>query len=188
MKIKSISSKLLNVGVFFSLSFLMTLISFSQPSWPLLSKENKTEITVFKPVVESFNNNTLSFRAAISVVQNNDTPVFGAIWGNAQLEHNASTRITKILSIAITDLRFPDGVDATEKAELIQQIQRSFDNDKPRLSMDDILADLDDAKKESMFTSQINNNPPKIIYTSEASLLVTIDGEPEIGNTSERLI
>ncbi len=161
-----------------------SISSYCQSSWPLSGAKDNIKVTIFKPVTEDLKDNNLSFRTAIALYEDNNTPIFGAIWGSARVENNASTKTVGIINTSVTDIRFPDGITEDRKSEMIEIIQETFNNNNLELSMNDISSDLKKADKEYQFASEINHNPPKIIYSKESSLLVTIDGEPIIESTS----
>lgn len=163
--------------------FISSCLSGQNP-WPLTGKKGQLHVTVFKPVTENFQNNDLAFRAAIAMTQNNQDPVFGSIWGNAKTGTTGSANRVTLSYVNVSDVRFPDGITENQKRELIQLIQQTFSDRRPELSMSEIRSDLDQAEKENQFSSSINHNPPKIIYTQEYALLVTVDGEPIVQNTS----
>ncbi|MDR2010481.1 MAG: hypothetical protein LBQ22_08360 [Bacteroidales bacterium] len=171
--------------VFKSVLFLYCFISFSfyahaQSSWPLTGANENKSVSVFKPVAESYSGNNLNFRAAVAIYENNNDPVFGAIWGDSRIENNNG----KMSNVRIADIRFPDGLEETEKTDLILLIQQTFNSKQPMLDIQDINADINNANREREFEAGINNTPPKIIYAKESSLLVSIDGDPIINSTS----
>lgn len=164
------------------LFFSQILLSFTyaQSSWPLTGENQSISISVFKPAAESYTGNNLNFRAAMALYENNTDPVFGAIWGEANVDGNSG----KMSNVRITDMRFPDGMEESEKTDMILFIQQTFNNKQPLVNIQDINTDLSNANREKELSTNINHTPPKIIYTKESSLLVSIDGDPVIANTS----
>lgn len=157
--------------------------SFAQSTWPVSGQEGNISITVFKPMAEDYTRNMLNFRAAIAMYENNGDPVFGAIWGDAQIAENSNSQQVTLSNVNITDIRFPDGITEGERQNMIRLLEQTFQSKKPRWDRNDITADLEQANKETRFASAMDHTPPKIIYSREAALLVSIDGDPIIENT-----
>ena len=167
-------------GVFVFCLCNLLFMAHAQFSWSLSGKNDDNSITIFKPVAESYKANNLTFRSAVAFYENNNNPIFGAIWGEARFENNSD----KMSNVRITDMRFPYGLDEGEKTELILFIEQVFNSNQPLLSIQDIKTDLQNANKEEELEKNFNNTPPKIIFSKETSLLVSIDGDPIITGTS----
>ena len=163
--------------------FCIVNTAIAQGAWTFIIESGNRTIHVYKPSVESFNTTKMSFRAAISVAEGKESPVFGSMWADADLKLNNSERTVEIKSISIADLRFPDGFSATQESDLNRQITSEMARRKPKLKMDDILADLENVRNEQTFSGNMNNNPPVIIYANKPTVLVTIDGEPIVQST-----
>ena len=73
-------------------------LAADEPSdWPLVFTSNNDQVQVFKPQPETFDGATFTARAAVALKRPTDTePVFGAIWGNGNLEVDPDNRMGKI--------------------------------------------------------------------------------------------
>ncbi|MDR1886771.1 MAG: hypothetical protein LBQ70_02540 [Prevotellaceae bacterium] len=147
----------------------------AQTEWPLSMVYDNMTIQVFKPEIESFNTDKMSFRAALMLTEK-DSNVFGSMWANVSLQINKTGRTVTVIGASVNDLRFPDGYAADRESGLIKLIERNLYNVSIR--MDDILADLENVQNEQSMVRSMNNTPPVIYYTSTPSILITIDGEP----------
>lgn len=163
---------------------LMVALSYGQTAWPISGNQGNTKVSIFKPVVETFDNSHLSFRAAVATNQDDGTPVFGSIWGEAQVTNNTTSRLTTLTNVTVTDVRFPDDISDAQQAQLQSMMQQIFNDNRPSVKMDDILADLQVIERETQLSSTISHEAPKILYSNEASLLVSIDGDPVFEETS----
>ncbi|MDR2564093.1 MAG: hypothetical protein LBC98_09175 [Prevotellaceae bacterium] len=158
--------------------FCFTDSIFAQESWPFIIKSGNRILHVYKPETESYNVDKLSFRSAMSVSEGNDSPVFGSMWGEASLKLNSKERTVEFRDVSINELRFPDGFSASRENDLNNLIRSEMSARHPKLKMDEILADLDNARDTRTSTENLNNAPPEIIYANKASILVVIDGDP----------
>ncbi|HRN35814.1 MAG TPA: hypothetical protein PLL18_02745 [Flavobacteriales bacterium] len=75
--------------------------------WPLVFTSGTDQVQVFKPQPESFDGTSFTARAAVALQRSGDnTPVFGAIWGNGVLAVDRSNRMGTLTSFKVTDARF----------------------------------------------------------------------------------
>ncbi|NOR15135.1 MAG: hypothetical protein GQ544_05485, partial [Candidatus Aminicenantes bacterium] len=179
--------KLKNTGVCIILGlFLLLLIPnvFTQEipqeeiGWPRTLEHPKATITLYQPQVDSFKNNVIEGRSAVSVILKGETePVFGAVWYKARVETDRDTRMVNILDIKIPRTRFPDSAPEHEK-ELSEFLEQEIPKWDMNISLDRLLAGLDLAEKERTAAEDLKNDPPKILIEYDPSILVFIDGEP----------
>ncbi len=193
--------KLKNTGVCIILGlFLLLLIPnvFTQEiahediGWPRTLEHPKATITLYQPQVDSFEDNIIEGRFAVSVILKGETePVFGAVWYKARVETDRDTRMVNILDIKIPRTRFPDSAPEHEK-ELSEFLEQEIPKWDMNISLDRLLAGLDLAEKEQTAAENLKNDPPKILIEYDPSILVFIDGEPimeKIENSSlERVV
>ena len=155
--------------------------------WPKLIKtENGMQIKVYQPEPESFKGNTLMFRSAISVLaKGTNEPVFGAFWGNAKVETDRDNRTLIINSLDVTSIRVP----AIEGQDTIDYIDDALESRFPKaagaISLDEIVATLNQNQQETKLSQNISNKPPKVMFVSRPSMLVLIDGEPKLQTNKE---
>jgi hypothetical protein len=173
----------------FLLSVSLLVFGFSRASddWPkLINTGNGTQIKVYQPEPESFRGNILMFRSAISVLENgSNEPVFGAFWGNAKVETDRDNRTLMINSLDVTSIRIP----AIEGQDTIDYIDDALESQFPKtagaLSLDEIVATLNQNQQETKLSQGISNKPPKVMFVTEPAMLVLIDGEPKLQNNKD---
>jgi hypothetical protein len=173
----------------FVLLFL-TLLALSIPgaglsqddvlAWPREIEVKKGTIVVYQPQIESIDGDHLSARAAVSVTPaGKNTPVFGAIWLDGRLEVDRDTRIATFIDVTVPDVKFPE-VSDEQIAALVAIIETDFATWNMEMPLDDLIAAAEVVEAEQAISERLNNDPPKIVYRTEPSVLITIDGEPKM--------
>ena len=157
---------------------LLAMRATAQEHWPVSFASNGYTITVYQPQPEAYAGNDLTARAAVSIEQaKGGDPVFGAIWAKATLEVDRTTRMATISEMNVTDARFPSVTDTAK----ITQLKKLLATELPKLvqpfSVDRLVASLE-TEEGGGETPAYKNDPPKIIFSTEPSILVLIDGEP----------
>lgn len=160
------------------------LVSFCRAAgdWPkVINTGDGTQIKVYQPEPESFKGNTLMFRSAISVLEKGTTePVFGAFWANAKVSTDRDNRTLTINSLDVTSIRIPaiqgqDSIDYIDDA-----LETNFPSAAGPISLDEIVATLNQNQQEAKLSQGISNTPPKVMFVTQPSMLVLIDGEPKL--------
>lgn len=152
-----------------------------QPTeWPIRLQTSTGTLDVFQPQPETFQGNTLTARAAVSLTRpGNQTPVFGTIWISARVFTDRDTRTVTVQSIAVRRVALPNANDPQEKqfADLLRQ-------DIPSLhitcSLDGLMTSLQVAEREKTEAEQLQTTPPKIYFSTTPATLVTIEGQPKL--------
>src|SRR5882762_5680191 len=104
--------------IFFPL-FCAVLLSGSaraqepQQDWPKsFTTDDGTVVKIYQPQPESFSDNILKSRWAISVLQTGKTdPLFGTFWSVANVETDRDNRRVIIQSVKVPNVRFPGQQD-----------------------------------------------------------------------------
>lgn len=147
-------------------------------SWPRQLDGELGQIVIYQPQFEDYSGNMLKARAAVSVTPQGETePAFGAIWFDARLATDTGARTVSLESIVITNSRFPDSTK-DEVRFLSEYLEEEIPKWEMTMSMDRLVAGMETIGGKAGDTAGLNNDPPKIIYASEPTVLITIDGEP----------
>jgi hypothetical protein len=155
--------------------------------WPkVINTSNGTQIKVYEPEPESFKGNILMFRSAISVLSNgSNDPVFGAFWATAKVETDRDNRTMVINTLDVTSIRIP----AIEGQDTIDYIDDALETRFPQtagpISLDAIVATLNQNQQETKISQGISNKPPKVMFVTHPTMLVLIDGEPKLQNNKD---
>jgi len=148
--------------------------------WPRRIDTRDTTIVVYQPQLEKFENDILSARSAVSVQRATDSePVFGAVWFEAQAETDRETRNVSLRNVRVLQSKFPDANKEQEK-QFNQLFNREVSGWNLDMSLDQMLAMLDDNNRANIEVTDLKNDPPTVIYRKHPALLVLIDGEPKL--------
>ncbi len=155
-------------------------------AWPREIETEKGLVVMYQPQVDSLEGNNLMARAAVSVTGKGESePVFGAVWMEIRIETDIDTRLVSFDEIRVPRVRFPDATPEQEQA-LIDLLTREMPTWNIEFSLDRLIAALDLAEKQTQVAEGFDNTPPKILFRQEPTVLVTIDGQPqlrELGDT-----
>lgn len=164
---------------------LFSFVTRAQDGWPKTLKNNDgSTIKLYQFQPESYNNNLLKASAALSILkEGTNDPVFGVAWLQAVTATRGAN--VEVVSLQINSIKLPG--DFTE--EQLDQIQEQIENNAQALEINFPLADLQSSlelnNQQQKLAQQINNKPPKVIYSTSPSILVLIDGEPRTQHNKE---
>ena len=81
-------------------------------TWPIeIESEKGIVTTLYQPQLESFQNNDLEGRMAVTIKVPEDEMIFGALWYRARLETDLDNRTVLLEKMEILKTHFPDIVD-----------------------------------------------------------------------------
>ena len=164
--------------------FLFAFNIYAQQSvsyWPKQIDLQDYTLTFYQPEAESFEGNRLDARAAFSIFDGEHLPVFGAIWFTCQVHTNTKSNEVYFENIQIVNANFPQAT--AENIEglqtLIAEAAKSwhFNSDLHRF-----YEGLKTLNINNAYGEELRNNPPKIFYSKEPTVLVFIDGDPVLAN------
>jgi hypothetical protein len=146
------------------------------PDWPREIDSPAGVLVVYEPQPDTFQGPTLTGRAAFSLTPQGKTdPLFGALWFSANVSTDRDQRLVQVVSGKVTRLDLPNSSGDTQKAlsALIEQQlpQVSF-------SLDTLTAALADVEEQKATSDDLKSDPPKIIFATEPTVLVLLDGQP----------
>src|SRR6185437_3342198 len=148
--------------------------------WPITVDSSSGPIQVFQPQPETLDGDTLKARAAVSLTPAGATePVFGALWLTCRVATDRDARTVTILDLTVRRVKFPDVNDAQEQ-QLAQVLQQQIPGLNVTFPLDQLLTSLDVSAKEKAATQEMQNTPPRIIYSPVPATLVLIDGQAQI--------
>jgi hypothetical protein len=149
--------------------------------WPMhVTSAEGADVTIFQPQLEDFSGDTITGRAAVAVIPaGQQTPVFGAIWLESRVETDRSTRMVQVLDVHVTKVLFPSTQpisvqslsDSARQAILAQPIT---------LSLDHLLASLENIKKVQEAATDLQTAPPAIVFRDHPAVKVQYDGDPRL--------
>jgi len=153
-----------------------------QQDWPKsFTTDDGTVVKIYQPQPESFSDNILKSRWAISVLQTGKTdPVFGTFWSVANVETDRDNRRVIIQSVKVPNVKFPGQTDDNFTGSLKTALETNLPQAAGDLSLDELLASLDQNQETKKLSKDLNTTAPRIIYTDKPSLMVLIDGQPKL--------
>jgi len=146
--------------------------------WPREVNTSAGLFTLYQPQLDAWDGAKLSFYAAFSVREKPDAnPLYGVVWGDGRTVVDKDSRLVTFSERQIRRLVLPSAPDR-EKAllkvanEEVSPIARTLALDRLAAMME--VAEADRAKR----ALTLKNDPPRIVFSYKAAILVTIDGEP----------
>lgn len=171
------------LGSIFLLPFVFFVsvgVAQTQPEWPkTITTSDGTIIDLYQPQTEAFAGNTLKSRSAISIREpGSQDPVFGVCWSTDRVSTDRDTREVNIESVRVDHLRLPGDSTKAEAGLVRTALETYIPRVAARESLDEVLESLDEDLQETSLTADINNRPPRLIFRSQPSMLIRIDGDP----------
>jgi len=161
-------------------------------AWPREAARGNEKISMYQPQLESWEGDEIHAYAALSV-QNKDSkaPKYGVVWFTARTEVDKVNRQVTLADFKITKLKFP--TLQQKESEYQAFLQAKLPGKTRVIALDRLEAALaaSDAAKADVKGLPVNNDPPRIIFTTKPSTLVLIDGSPryrDLGGTDLRLL
>lgn len=183
---KNVQCKSLKRNRLLAFLLLFFLLGVVQPvfadeeEWPKEYQMQEARIVVYQPQLESFDENKLTARTAVSVTKTSAEPVFGTMWLAARVATDRRERVVTLMDIDITNVKFstvpdPAKIDAFSKI-LNDQIAKS----KITISLDRLLTMMELVETKEKESRNLKFDPPRIIVVNHPAVLVSINGDPEL--------
>ncbi|MCZ4410468.1 hypothetical protein O3Q51_16750 [Cryomorphaceae bacterium 1068] len=172
---------LLRGSISLALFFIFTFSSaqtVTELSWPREVDVDQGLVTLYQPQLESFEANILEGRSAISFKKKGEETLFGAFWFRAFLQTDLETRVAVLDQVDVLSIKFPGLEDSLQVESVKTKLASLLESMDIVMSLDRLIASLDDAGVEVNSSNNLNNNPPDIYYKNEPTVLITIDGDP----------
>jgi len=151
-----------------------------QAEWPIELAATEGKMVVYQPQPTAFKDNTISAEAAVSVaLKGASAPVFGAAWFDATVAVDRDSRTGKLTNVTVSKVRFPNSADVDAKSSS-DFVGAKLTAMQLPISMDELRASLEGVVQGEQGPSSLQNDPPKIIFSTTPTVLVTLDGPPEL--------
>jgi hypothetical protein len=150
----------------------------SSADWPRQIDSVAGTIVVYQPQPESLQGTVLTGRAAFSLTPKGKTePVFGALWFTADVNIDRDQRLVQVLGTKVQRVRLPDATSNDESA-FAAEIEREAPKWDITVPLDGLTAALSQVAEERAASDDLQAAPPKIIFATEPTVLVVLDGQP----------
>src|SRR5580700_664249 len=135
-----------------------------QQDWPRsFTMDDGTVVKIYQPQPESFSNNILKSRWAISVLQPGKTdPVFGTFWSVANVETDRDGRRVVIQSAKVPNVKFPGQPDENFTNSMKTALEANLPATAGDLSLDELLSSLDQDLEQQKLSKNLNTAAPRI--------------------------
>jgi hypothetical protein len=147
--------------------------------WPRVMETPNYTITMYEPQIDSWVDDRFEARAAVSVAEGEQAPVFGAVWIGGRFFADLDTRMVDFDEITIPTVAFPEasGEDKDRLAKFLESEVPKWDLE---VDLDRVIPLLDNADVATRDEPDLKNAPPKIIISYTPAVLVLVDGEPKV--------
>jgi hypothetical protein len=150
-------------------------------AWPkTITAQDGSIIKLYEPQPESFSGNILKTRSAVSLQQGDADPIFGTVWAVETVETDRDNRVLNVISAKIPNLKFATAQDASTTSYLKTTLETQIPQLDITLPLDAIESTLNMSVEEKKLSKGLNNDAPEIIYATQPSILVLIDGTPKL--------
>jgi hypothetical protein len=158
--------------------------------WPRQFEHGAYSVVVYQPQLETFEGDHVTGRAAISASKDGGEMEFGAFWFDALVETDRDARLVTVVGVDVPRVRFADLTE--EEADAAgRAISEEVVSWQLVISLDRIITGIELAERELAASAGLSTDPPKILFTTEPSMLVVLDGQPvlhEIENTDMKSV
>jgi len=156
-------------------------VQVAQPpkeGWPRTFTSGADTFTVYQPQVDKWEGDQISLYCAVEVKAGKEGAArYGVVWMQARTDVDKVNRLVTFDQVKITKVKFP--LAHEKEAELTALLDKKLPGATKTISLDRLEAALD-ADNERIKGVEVKNDPPKVIISSKPSLLVLVDGEPQL--------
>ena len=150
----------------------------SEGGWPRAFTSGADNFLVYQPQVEKWDGNRVYLYSAVELKTGKDGAAkYGVVWFNARTEVDKINRLVTLDQVELTKVKFP--VAADKEPEFTALLQQKVPGVTKTMSLDRLQAALE-AAGEEIKGVEVKNDPPKVIFSAKPSLLVLIDGMPQL--------
>ena len=146
--------------------------------WPRFFATNGYEFVVYQPQLANWSGNQLEGRFATGVrPAGTSNETYGVVFFKARTEVDKANRLVTLEDVQITRMEFPTERSMQGAYQAI--IQSELPKAAKTIPLDHLEATYAvSAEVAKVATQKVQNNPPNVIYATQPSLLVQIDGAP----------
>ena len=150
-----------------------------QLAWPIeIESEDGLVTTLYQPQLESFEANILEGRMAVTIKPLEKEMIFGAVWFKARMSTDLDNRTVLLEKMDIIKTYFPGMVNEENISKFSELLSAEMESWNLEMSLDRILASLNEVETLRQLSDKINNDPPAIYFRTSPAMLIVIDGEP----------
>ncbi len=149
-----------------------------EQDWPRTFTSGQDKFTMYQPQVEKWDGNRVYLYSAVEVQGvSQKSANYGVVWFNARAEVDKINRAVTLDQVELTKVNFP--AEPAKNDELSKLLKAKLATATKTISLDRMIA-MVQAAHEPVTGVDVKNDPPNIIFTSEESVLVLIDGPAQL--------
>lgn len=155
-------------------------VSTSDNGWPRTVTSGADTFTIYQPQVDKWSGNRVDLYSAVEVKAGTGKQAaanYGVIWFHARTEVDKVNRQVTLDQVQLDKVKFPAAPD--KDAELASLLEKKLPGATKTISLDRLEAALE-ASGDRIHGVEVKNDPPKIVISTNPSLLVLIDGLPQL--------
>ncbi len=161
------------------ITFCLVSASLAQDiGWPREKTNAGGTIIYYQPQLDEWKNyRELVARMAVSIRPKTGQPTVGVVYLHARTDADLETRNVVLSRLEITSTRFPS-LDQAGAAAMDQLVKTFLSPDVTiNISLDRLLAELEENKQDSEPVVPVKNDPPKIFVSYGNAILLLADGK-----------
>ncbi len=150
-------------------------------AWPREFKQGQLTIDLYQPQVEKWSNNQLEARAAVSIEKpgQEKQPIFGVITLSARTEVFKERRTATLNEVKVTSASFP--IDKANEETYRAAIDQALPDVSSEIALDHLEANFaTTTAMDKAAAVPVKNDPPQIMVAMTPTLLIMIDGAPQL--------
>jgi hypothetical protein len=153
-------------------------VDASPMTWPRYEATNGLEFAIYQPQISDWTGNLLMARAVVAVrPAGGGSENYGVIFFTAQTDVDKINRLVTFQNIRLNRANFPTQPDQQQSyLASLQSLQNKTLRVVPLDQLEAVYAASSDLGK--IKTQTVENDPPRLIYTTKPSLLILVDGAP----------
>ncbi len=162
----------------------------TKDTWPRTETVGSDTFVMHQPQVDNWTGNRIDLYAAVEVkTAAKKESNYGVVWFHARTEVDKVNRQVTLDQIQMDKVKFP--VQPDKEASLGELLDKKLPGLSKTISLDRLEAALEAAEVTAK-TVEVKNDPPKVIHSNKPSMLILIDGKPQLaaidGSSLQRVI
>jgi hypothetical protein len=146
--------------------------------WPKKVPFGEFTVVIEAPQADSLEGTKMTARGTFQIDRGGAGDLLtGSATYVSDVQIDRSQRTVTMMSTEVPKVDLP-GAPPARQERVAQRLAMMFNNQKPILPLDEVLAAAKMARYRDEAPPKLNNDPPKILFESVPAILVVFDGEP----------
>ncbi|MBS7545200.1 carbohydrate-binding family V/XII [Ancylobacter oerskovii] len=146
-------------------------------SWPRSVTIGSDALAIYQPLVESWDGDRISGRAAVAYGPSSGTPTYGIAHFTARVAVDKPARLAQLSNISVTSVDVPTKPDLDSR--ILSALQARIPAEGLTVALDHLLTSYAANKQLTKEMEQpVENTAPKLLFVDKPTLLVQVAGSP----------